>query len=1541
MKSILPLFALLLAVLASPAATITWNNPSGGSWQTAANWQPAQVPGAADTALITLAGTYTVTLANNVTVSQLTLGAASGTQTLTLAGQTLDATGSGTVAANGALTIQSGALKGSFTIASGGILTFASGAQKALYQLNLVNHGTVRWLGGNLGLGSTPTSIFTNTGLWEISADDTLYQGIGGPAPQFVNTGTLRKVAGAGTTSISSIRFDNSGLVEAQTGTIQFNSMDGLILGGTFTAAGGATVQLGSGTFTENGAVFNGTGNRRMNGGTLTLVTDKIEGLSLNGGDIKIGPAFQAAGAISDLAVNGSTLVGTNQVAGVLTFTAGGAEGKLTVLPAGRVVFAGGGAKTLYRLDFINQGTVQWSGGNLTLGATPTTALSNAGLWEISGDASMSQGIGGPTPQFVNTGTLRKLGGAGATSISSIHFENLGTVEIASGTLQFNSAEATRLGGTFAAASSGAVLNFASGTFVENGAVFGGAGHARLSGGTLTLVRDRMSGLALTGGDIKIEPTFQASGSITNLIIAGSTLVGTNIVTGSLTLQAGGIEGKLTVAPGGTLLFSGSGQKTAYRARLINQGTVRWLGGNIGLGATPTSFIANEGLWEIAGDDTLYQTIGGPDPEFANSGTLRKISGSGTTLFSSLVFINTGLVQAQSGTIQFSSMSDAVLGGTFTSETGAVIQFAGGTFIENGGVFNGEGIRRMSGGTLALVNNILSGLSLAGGDVRIEPTFQDGGAISNLTLSGSTLVGTNEVSGTLTVLAGGAEGKLTVRPGGTLAFTGAAQKTLYRLLLLNHGTMRWLGGNLALGATPATSITNTGLWEIGGSETIYQAIGGPDPSVVNTGTIRKIAGGGTSQFSSHRFANTGTVEVQIGMIQFSSMNGSSIGGQFATEPGAVIQWAGGTFAENGGVFTGGGVSRMTGGTLSLVADILHGLSLNGGDVKVGPAFQAAGAITNLTLNGATLIETNQVAGTLLLTDGGIEGRITVLPAGQIVLSGTTQKTLYKLVLQNNGKVRWLGGNLSLGSTPTSFLHNAGLWEIESDATLFQGIGGATPQFHNSGTLRKLGGAGSTTVGSTHFNNSGLVEILNGTIQFSSAESNVLGGTFTAAAGAALQLASGTYVENGGVFTGEGTLRMTGGTLSLITDQMPGLSLAGGDVKLGAGFQAAGAITSLVLNGATLVGTNEIAGILTASDGGFEGRLTVRPEGQIVFSGASQKTLYKLVLHNHGTVRWLGGNLSLGSTPTTVINNNGLWEAASDNTLFQGIGGPDPQFVNAGTLRKTAGTGVTTLSGIVFNSAGLVEVQTGTLRFPNNYTHHAGTLRLAGGRIECGGLLTVASGALEGTGSFGNSEFTGGLLSPGVNGPGQIVFNSGLKLGSAVRLRIDATGETPGTGHDQLVVIGLADLGNATLEVPSIGPVPVGASLVFLQNDGVEVAGSVFTNFPEGWLFQVGTQLFRLRYRAGTGNDVALIRDDGGVRLTAIRMNPDGSFLLRGLGTNFGNYAISATSDYANWTDLGNTTANNGGVFEFTDPQAGAFPLRVYRSLGPGVAPTLP
>jgi hypothetical protein len=216
-------------------ATITWTNASGGNWSVTNNWSPNQVPGAADTALITTSGAYAITLNANAQVAGLTLGATSGIQTLTVSGSTLTLPNGGTVGTNGILSLTGSMLTGlltvngalnwinggslssesAVTIASNAVLNISGNSTEYLYGM-LTNAGTVNWAGtGNLqlynyGSGAATGGIVNLAGAqFNAQNDEAINNGEGSPV--FNNAGTFLKSAGTNTTI--NVIFNNAGAV--------------------------------------------------------------------------------------------------------------------------------------------------------------------------------------------------------------------------------------------------------------------------------------------------------------------------------------------------------------------------------------------------------------------------------------------------------------------------------------------------------------------------------------------------------------------------------------------------------------------------------------------------------------------------------------------------------------------------------------------------------------------------------------------------------------------------------------------------------------------------------------------------------------------------------------------------------------------------------------------------------------------------------------------------------------------------------------------------------------------------------------------------------------------------------------------------------------------------------------------------------------------------------------------------------------------------------------------------------------------------------
>jgi len=92
---------------------VSWANPAGGSWHDSTSWDVGRVPGPLDTALITLSGTYTVSVTDSVLVYGLELGAPDGSsRTLTIDQALFELEWAGVVHPGGTVTVNRGAAVG-------------------------------------------------------------------------------------------------------------------------------------------------------------------------------------------------------------------------------------------------------------------------------------------------------------------------------------------------------------------------------------------------------------------------------------------------------------------------------------------------------------------------------------------------------------------------------------------------------------------------------------------------------------------------------------------------------------------------------------------------------------------------------------------------------------------------------------------------------------------------------------------------------------------------------------------------------------------------------------------------------------------------------------------------------------------------------------------------------------------------------------------------------------------------------------------------------------------------------------------------------------------------------------------------------------------------------------------------------------------------------------------------------------------------------------------------------------------------------------
>ncbi|MBC7726973.1 MAG: hypothetical protein H7242_05060, partial [Microbacteriaceae bacterium] len=152
-----------------------------------------------------------------------------------------------------------------------------------------------------------------------------------------------------------------------------------------------------------------------------------------------------------------------------------------------------------------------------------------------------------------------------------------------------------------------------------------------------------------------------------------------------------------------------------------------------------------------------------------------------------------------------------------------------------------------------------------------------------------------------------------------------------------------------------------------------------------------------------------------------------------------------------------------------------------------------------------------------------------------------------------------------------------------------------------------------------------------------------------------------------------------------------------------------------------------------------------------------KFFSSITLTNNGTVNWGADTLYLSSS---TFNNNGLWNASSDDALNY-YSGSQPSFFNTGIFRKSAGTGATSIGSIAFSNSGTIDTQTGSIVFAGGNTSF-----LAGTQFTGAGVAAVTNNA-NFTGAFSSANLA--LQSGTFTGNGAVVnglvnFSGGTMTG---------------------------------------------------------------------------------------------------------------------------------------------------------------------------------
>jgi hypothetical protein len=365
--------------------------------------------------------------------------------------------------------------------------------------------------------------------------------------------------------------------------------------------------------------------------------------------------------------------------------------------------------------------------------------------------------------------------------------------------------------------------------------------------------------------------------------------------------------------------------------------------------------------------------------------------------------------------------------------------------------------------------------------------------------------------------------------------------------------------------------------------------------------------------------------------------------------------------------------------------------------------------------------------------------------------------------------------------------------------------------------------------------------------------------------------------------------MTGSVTMTAATAIGTLTINNSSATLDTSAQTFTVNTSLSLQAGTLItsGATTAAATWTTSAGTnwnwtagtLSGAGTYGNGGTLTMSVATSAPNLSSALVNTGTFLWNGSAAIFPQTGAS-INNSGLFNIRADGTVVQNTF-LTAAFTNTGTIRKSLGSGTSTIQAALTSTTGTIDVQTGTLNFAGGGTVSGSISAASGAAVNLGGL--TLSGTLTGSGAGTVNINTTTIASGGAT--------------------LNYTGSQLQWTNDSI------SGGTATI--------PVGATLTISTSNGHRL-NTTLNN--AGTVINTGTGPVQMNAGSAVTNsglfDVQF--DSGGVFLTAdanARFTNTGT-LRKSLGTGTTNIALNVTNDNGGTISIqtGTMTIGNGGTF---------------------------
>jgi hypothetical protein len=1265
---------------------------------------------------------------------------------------------------------------------------------------------------------------------------------------------------------------------------------------------GGAVILSISGAFTNNGTI-SANGGASGSGGSVYITTGTISG----------------AGAISANGKNGNQSAGGGgRVAIILNSL--GATFPSGYVPPNVTAYGGssngdGAAGTIYE-----QTQAQGAGGGTLIidNNNTTTGIENG--YNIVTDISSSLAVGAMTLQ--NTGNFTIDGGTGASATASVTSGVVTSVTLVSGGSGYTAAAypVTFSGGggsgafaranvTAGAISTITVLGGGSSYTSAPAVIIAGAG-ALTTQGTVTI---NINSTLTNNGTLAATGSWVQTGGFaagTATLTGPSTISGMNIASGTLTFSpgytytvaTGSTPPGITLASGAAINFNGTSYGSLVSLVSSSPG-ISWYYANASGSSTTANYVnvqdstattsvaaassinsGNNVNWTFSGGNTrLWKGTSG-----SNWGTAANWSGNTVPLSTdTVVFDGTNYnnpcsinVTAVAGNIVVNSSYTSTItnsnntlsvsgnwtqnGGTFTSGTGSIVNFNGGTSQTFNGSTASETFYNLTiGSGTTLSAGTVTNINVAGNWTN-NGTFTPGTGTVTLNGTGQSILGTGSntfynltktvtTTDTLTFAASSTQ---TIATNGTLTLNGASGQLL-ALRSSSSGTQY----NITLGTNTSSAVSYVDVKDSNASSGYaIPASNSVDSGnnlnwMINSGVITNVKVWNGS--SSTAWATNGNWQLQNGTV----CNGTNCTAPISTD-GVVIS-ANGTHAP-----------LISAGPVTIASLVMSGASTL--------TMQYSGTNPNLIVTGNVIM-----SGTSNLTHTGGS-------------TGTTE--LYKLNMS-------VAGNFNLASTATINVTGDGYAAVNGP-----GYGTGT---YSGGSYGGIGGVyTNSTPGLTYGSITAPVNLGSGGTFYSSGGAVILSiaGAFTD---------SGTISANGNVGGNGGG---SGGSVYISTGTISGTGTISANGGSGTGSGGGGRIAIILTStGATFsgysgtvtayggnTGTSGAAGTVyeqTPAQGAGAGTLIINNNN--VIAGTQAGYRITTLMPSAGSVG-SSGAVNLNNFSNIIITGNGNLQLNSDTMINFGTA----------TINSTTGSGSTftnvtpastTLNSFITlyaSTSPLLAVNTTNVVFPSAFAMNNYTLNIDGP------LTITGNWTLSGTGVLSHDPNSTSAMAEMYKL--NLTVTGNLTLGSTVSMNVNGDGYAavngPGIGTGSNYggsYGGMGGVNSSGTPGPTYGsiivPVNLGSGGHLYYSGGGAVILSIAGAFTDNGTISANGGGGAANNYSGSGGSVYITT---GTISGAGAISANGGY--GGDGGGGGRVAIILTSSGATFSGFPTPTAYGGG-----------------------------